>query len=108
MKIKMLGKAPGSVDGITIQYFEPGVEYDIPKWLADAFILKGYAENMEAGPSEQKVTGPEETKEDDGKKEELSGRTLDELKEIAKTMGITGYSKLNKDDLVQAIHDAVN
>ncbi|MBC3889509.1 hypothetical protein GH810_14440 [Acetobacterium paludosum] len=62
MKIKMLENAPGSVDGITIQHFEAGTEYDLPKWMADAFIIKGYAENLEAAPTEQKVTAPEETK----------------------------------------------
>lgn len=108
MKIKMLKTVPGSLNGITIQTFDEGTEHELPKELADSFILKGYAENLEAGPMEQKVIEPEETKEAAGKKEELSGRTLDELKEIAKSMGVTGYSKLNKDDLVQAIHDAVN
>lgn len=103
MKIKMLKTVPGSLNGITIQTFEEGVEYDLPKELADAFILKGYAENPEAGPMEQKVIEPEETKHD-----ELSDRTVEELKEIAKSMGIAGYSKLNKDDLVQAIQGAVN
>lgn len=103
MKIKMLKTVPGSLNGITIQTFEEGAEYDLPAELADAFVLKGYAENLEAGPMEQKVIEPEETKHD-----ELSDRTVEELKEIAKTMGIVGYSKSNKDDLVQAIHDAVN
>lgn len=104
MKIKMLKTVPGSLDGITIQTFEEGVEYDIPKELADAFILKGYAENQGAGPMEQKVIEPEETKEPGDHPE----RTVDELKEIAKSMGIKGYTKLNKKELTQAIHDAVN
>ncbi|MEA4805090.1 MAG: Rho termination factor N-terminal domain-containing protein [Acetobacterium wieringae] len=103
MKIKMIKTVPGSLNGITIQTFDEGVEYDLPKELADAFILKGYAENLEAGPMEQKVIEPEENKHD-----ELSGRTVDELKEIAKSMGIKGYTKLSKDELVQAIHEAVN
>lgn len=103
MKIKMLKKAPGSIDGIRINTYEEGQIYDVPLFMADSFIAKGYAENMEAGPMEQKVIEPEENKHD-----ELSERTVEELKEIAKSMGIAGYSKLNKDDLVQAIHDAVN
>lgn len=104
MKIKMLKKVPGSMNGIAIQIFDEGVEYDLPKDLADAFILKGYAENLEVSPMEQKVIEPEETKEFEDHPE----RTVDEPKEIAKSMGIKGYTKLNKEELTQAIHDAVN
>lgn len=103
MKIKMLKTVPGSLNGITIQTFEEGVEYDLPKELADAFISKGYAENLEAGLMEQKVIEPEEAKEPGDHPE----RTVDELKEIAKSMGIKGYTKFNKEELTQAIHDAV-
>lgn len=104
MKIKILKTVPGSVDGIKIITYEEGVEYDLPKELADAFILKGYAENLEVGPMEQKVIEPEETKESGDHPE----RTVDELREIAKSMGIKGYTKLNKEELTQAIHDAAN
>ncbi|URN85867.1 Rho termination factor N-terminal domain-containing protein [Acetobacterium wieringae] len=103
MKIKMLKKVLGSIDGIRVNTYEEGQIYNVPLFMADSFILKGYAENLEAGPMEQKVIEQEETKYD-----ELSGRTVDELKEIAKSMGVAGYSKLNKNDLVQAIHDAVS
>lgn len=104
MKIKMLKTVPGSMNGIAIQTFDEGVEYDLPKELSDAFILKGYAENPGAGPMEQKVIEPEETKESEDHPE----RTVDELREIAKSMNIKGYTKLNKEELTQAIHDAVN
>jgi hypothetical protein len=104
MKINMLRTVPGSINGITIQTFDEGVEYDLPNELADAFILKGYAENLEAEQMEQKVVEPEQTKESEDHPE----RTVDELREIAKSMGIKGYTKFNKEELTQAIHDAVN
>lgn len=98
MKIKMIKTVPGSLNGITIQTFDEGAEYDLPKWMADSFILKGYAENLGAGPMEQKVVIANEYKAD-----ELANRTVDELKKIAKSSMISGYSKLNKEDLIQAI-----
>lgn len=103
MKVKMLKTAPGSIDGIAVETFEINKEYEIPKQLADAFVTKGYAKSLEAGPSEQKIIEPEETKEKSHQE-----RTVEELKEIAKSMGIKGYTKLNKGELIQAIHSAVN
>ena len=36
-------------------------------------------------------------------KEELADKTVDELREIAKEEGLTGYYKLNKDELTAEI-----
>ena len=36
-------------------------------------------------------------------KEELADKTVDELREIAKEEGLTGYYKLNKDELIAEI-----
>ncbi|UYO61817.1 Rho termination factor N-terminal domain-containing protein [Acetobacterium wieringae] len=103
MKIKMIKRAPGSIDGIRTEFYEEGQIYDLPLFMANSFEAKGYAVKIDGAPQEQKVISPVETKH-----EELSMQTMDELKEIAKSMGISGYSKLNKEDLIKAIHDAVN
>jgi hypothetical protein len=38
MKVKMLKTEKGSVDGIQVQVFEKGTEYDIPEKLAKIFV----------------------------------------------------------------------
>jgi len=40
-------------------------------------------------------------------KEELADKTVDELREIAKEEGLTGYYKLNKDELITKIEKVV-
>ena len=45
----------------------------------------------------------EEIKED--KSEDYTKLKVDQLKEIAKEKGITGYSEMNKDDLITAIQN---
>jgi hypothetical protein len=38
MRVKMLQDAPGSPDGITVQDYTEGVEYDVPDRLGDVFV----------------------------------------------------------------------
>lgn len=45
------------------------------------------------------IIGPVEDGEDD-----LSARTVDELKAIAKERGIEGFNKLRRDELIEAIN----
>ena len=45
----------------------------------------------------------EEKKPAKAKKEDLSTKTLTELKELAKEKGIKGYSKLKKDELLEVL-----
>jgi small subunit ribosomal protein S2 len=54
---------------------------------------------------EEKVEVKEEVKEKPAKakKEDLSDKTLTELKEIAKERGIKGYSKLKKEELLEVL-----
>lgn len=49
MKIRMLQTVPGSTDGIRVNEYESGVEYDLSDTsgeieLAEAFIAAGFAE----------------------------------------------------------------
>ena len=100
MKVKMIKSAPGSIDGMNVQVFEAGFEYDVPVFMADSFIKKGYAQALTAKPTETKVVEPMETKED------LSEKTVDELKEMAKALDLSGYSGMKKSELIQAIEVA--
>lgn len=38
MKIRMLNDCPGSRDGLRVENFRKGVEYDVPESLAKCFI----------------------------------------------------------------------
>ena len=51
----------------------------------------------------KKVEEVKEEKETKDKKEDLSGKTLTELKELAKEKGIKGYSKLKKEELLEVL-----
>ena len=43
----MLLSKPGSIDGIHVQIYEQGEEYDLPPDLAHAFLNLGCAESIE-------------------------------------------------------------
>ncbi|MEL7659603.1 Rho termination factor N-terminal domain-containing protein [Acetobacterium wieringae] len=98
MKIKMIKNAPGSIDGINAVDYQEGQIYDVPLFIANSFEAKGYAVKVDGAPAERKVIIANEFKAED-----LAVRTVDELREIAKSSRIAGYSKLNKEDLIQAI-----
>ena len=62
------------------------------------------------------LTKPEEIEDEDEiieledeeqRLEELSSKTKAELKEIAKEYGLTGISRLNKDELIETIIEAI-
>jgi hypothetical protein len=62
MKIRMTKTAPGSVDGIRVQQYEAGVEYDLSasageRDLAVAFVGAGFADPVDGKP--QPVAVPE-------------------------------------------------
>lgn len=98
MKIKMIIRVPGSIDGIRTEFYEEGQIYDVPLFMANSFEAKGYAVKIDSAPQERKVFITNEFKA-----EELAARTVDDLRDIAKASRIAGYSKLNKEDLIQAI-----
>ena len=62
---------------------------------------KAKKEVVEETKEEVKEEKPAKAKKEE--KEDLSGKTLTELKELAKERGIKGYSKLKKDDLIKAL-----
>ena len=60
-------------------------------------------EKKETKKATKKEEVAEEKKPAKAKKEDLSEKTLTELKEIAKERGIKGYSKLKKDELLEVL-----
>jgi hypothetical protein len=67
VKIKMRVTAGGSPDGVTVNEYEAGVTYDVPRDLADTMVKYGLAENWQAtvpAPRSRakKATAPPENK----------------------------------------------
>ena len=60
-------------------------------------------ETKKATKKVEKEEVKEEKKPSKAKKEDLSSKTLTELKEIAKEKGIKGYSKLKKEELLEVL-----
>jgi hypothetical protein len=51
VKIRMLEDAPGSPDGIRVNQYEAGVEYDVTASLGEAFVQHGHAELADGAPA---------------------------------------------------------
>lgn len=43
MRVLMIRTALGAPEGHTTETYREGEEYDLPDWLAEAFIADGYA-----------------------------------------------------------------
>jgi len=59
MLVKMIKTTPGSKDGISVQKYEAGKEYNLPESLASAFVSVGVAEEVKAvNAPANKTAGP--------------------------------------------------
>ena len=76
-----------------IQLEKPGVVVTVSKQDAEFYKRAGFVEVKDAKESKE---APEETKA-------LKDMTLAELKEEAKARGLSGYSALAKDDLLDLL-----
>lgn len=88
----------------------------MPEYRSNAFIIHNGSvvrpdgtltlEEEQAERLGDKVTLIEESNQDAGEQEQtesLQDKTIKELKEIAKEKGLEGYSKLDKEQLIEAI-----
>lgn len=104
MWIKMITKS-ASPAGVLY----PGQVAEVDEPRGKALIAGGYAEAA-AGPGREKATAaPGETATSPGGETvtaepgELRELTVPELRDMAKAHGITGFSALNKDELIDAL-----
>ena len=86
---------------------EKETEEKIEKPTKAKKVVKEEDSEVKEEKKETKKVAKEEVKEEKkpakAKKEDLSTKTLTELKELAKEKGIKGYSKLKKDELLEVL-----
>lgn len=82
-----------SLDGININDYQEGVEYEVQETFANKMLSNGYIE-VNTQQFENKNT-----------KQDLNEMTVKELQEIAKELEIQGYYDMKKDDLIKAIKE---
>jgi hypothetical protein len=74
MLVNMLETKLGSPDGIQVNEYKKGEEYNLPSSLARVFLDEKWAkevkETKKPGPDETKVDGPSEEKEEADEKED--------------------------------------
>lgn len=82
-----------SLDGININNYQEGVEYEVQETFANKMLSNGYIE-----VNTQQF-------ENENTKQDLNEMTVKELQEIAKELEVQGYYDMKKDDLVKAIKE---
>jgi len=70
-----------------------GESFDVSEELAERLVKRGIAEYAD-------------THEDPETPEDLESMTVAELRDLAKELGLHGYSDLKKDELIEAIGEA--
>lgn len=106
LKVEILKKCRGSIDGIKILEFEEGQIISLPDSLCKSLITAKYAEEYIENLQEDKAVGPQETKIIQPiETKVLKDYTVKELKEMAKEKGVKGYSKMNEEQLIKAIKE---
>ena len=94
MKVKMMTTTKGSPNGIKVNTYEGGQEYDIPEELAVVFLKEGYGieppKMMRGAPSdkaakvpEDKSSAPPEVEKKVEEKTELEDKKTPEVKKSA-------------------------
>ena len=90
VRIEARVNIPGAMAGQSDGRLERGEEADVDPDTADHLAAIGYAERLDDGAGQ----------------EDLDDLTVDELTARAKELGLSGYSSLNKDALVEAVREA--
>lgn len=81
------------------------VEAKLPKKAVKKNSKKQEEEELEEEEDLEEENEDIEEEENDEEKEDYSKKSFKELKEIAKEKGIKGFSKMNKEDLIEAIEN---
>ncbi len=65
--VTMLKTTQGSRNGITVETFKEGQDYDLPKHLIDAFLIDGFCQTFNEEENTEVPKVPEKPKEEEPK-----------------------------------------
>ena len=79
--------------------FKEGQKLDLPEFALEEYLTA----KVVVSPEEFEALQPEAVEPEAAEGNDLEGLAVKDLKAKAKELGLSGYSKLSKDDLITAI-----